>query len=137
VSGAVLETKGVSLSVHYCMVGEADRPVVRKIVEEVVKAAPGLKLTEGKLVHEVRPNMLWGKGRAVLWLLKRLQLRDRDVCPVCVGDDLTDEDMLAVAKKRGVAVVVSDPGRPTLADYIVKDCGEVALFLRAFLPGTD
>lgn len=137
VSGAVLETKGVSLSVHYCMVGEADRPVVRKIVEEVVEAAPGLKLTDGKLVHEVRPNMLWGKGSAVLWLLKRLQLRERDVCPVCVGDDITDEDMFAVAKKRGVAVVVSDPGRPTLADYMVKDCGEVALFLRAFLPGAD
>jgi trehalose 6-phosphate phosphatase len=134
--GVVMETKGVSLSVHYRMVAEADRPFVRGVVEEVVEAAPGLKLMEGKLVHEVRPDMLWGKGRAALWLLKRLQMGKRDVCPICVGDDLTDEEMFAVARNWGVTVVVGDPGRPTWADYLLRDCQEMANFLRASLPGT-
>jgi trehalose 6-phosphate phosphatase len=133
VGGAVMETKGVSLAVHYRMVAEADRPLVRRIVEEVVERAPGLKLTEGKLVHEVRPDMLWGKGRAVLWLLKRLQKGRSDACPVCVGDDLTDEDMFAVARNKGVAVVVGDPAPTTQAHYLLRGSGEVVDFLRALL----
>ena len=44
----------------------------------------------------------------IAWALGRA-----DLCPVCLGDDLTDEDMFAAADGWGVSVVVGDPGRNT------------------------
>ncbi len=38
----------------------------------------------------------------MLWLLERLGLKRADVCPLCLGDDLTDEDMFAAAAGWGL-----------------------------------
>jgi trehalose-phosphatase len=133
VKGAVVETKGVSVSVHYRLVSERERPLVDEIVAEVAESAPGIRLTSGKLIHELRPDVPWGKGRAMLWLLKRLRLERRDVCPICLGDDPSDEDMFAVAGHRGVSVVVGNPDRATQASYQLLDFDEAATFLRTFV----
>jgi trehalose-phosphatase len=134
IEGAIVETKGVSLSVHYRLVAESQRPLVQEVVAEVSNAAPGLKLTTGKMVHELMPELNWDKGRAMLWLLKRLRLRRGDVCPVCLGDDLTDEDMFAAAGNWGVSVVVGLPDPDTRAGWMLADWKEVAAFLREFIP---
>ncbi|OFW60075.1 MAG: trehalose-phosphatase [Actinobacteria bacterium RBG_16_64_13] len=133
IEGAVVETKGVSLSVHFRLVAENERPVVQKIVSEVVEAAPGLRVISGKLVEDLVPALGWDKGRAVLWLLKRLRLEKRDSCPVCLGDDSTDEDMFTAVRTWGVSVLVGDGDRDTRAHYVLKDCDEVASFLRALV----
>lgn len=131
VDGVVVETKGLSLSVHYRLVAEGERPLVKHTVAEVADGFPDLRLTGGKLVHELRPPGSWGKGRAMLWLLEQLELGRADVCPICLGDDLTDEDMFAAAEGWGLGVVVGDPGRPTRAHYRLHDCHEAATFLEA------
>jgi trehalose-phosphatase len=137
IDGVVVEAKGLSLAVHYRLVNEGERSLVEKAVAKVAEAFPALHLTRGKLVHELRPPGGWNKGRAMLWLLERLELERTDVCPICLGDDLTDEDMFAAAHDWGVSVLVGDPGRPTRADYRLHDCYEARPFLKALVSRDD
>ncbi|MBN1629112.1 MAG: trehalose-phosphatase [Thermoleophilia bacterium] len=133
IEGAVVQTKGVSLSVHYRLVSEDQRPAVRQIVTEVAKTLPGFRLTGGKLVHEFVPDSGWNKGQAVMWLLRRARLTAKDTCPLCLGDDRTDEDMFEAVRGWGVSLVVGRPPHDTRADYILADHEETAEFLRGFV----
>jgi trehalose 6-phosphate phosphatase len=130
--GAVVEAKETSLSVHYRLVAKQERPLVNQIVDEVVKSSPGLALAAGMSIHELRPQIPWGKGRAVAWLLEQLGLQRSGVCPVCLGDDITDEDMFFEARTGGIAILVGEPCRTTQAHYTLKDHNETAAFLKAF-----
>ena len=132
ITGVVVEAKGVSLAVHYRLVPESMWPQVSKAVEEVTEASPELRLTAGKLVHELMPAFRWDKGRAMMWLLKRLRLGRREVCPICLGDDLTDENMFVAAGDWGVTVAVGEPQADTHARWRLADWQEVAVFLEAF-----
>jgi trehalose 6-phosphate phosphatase len=133
IDGVLVETKGRSLSVHYRTVAQENRPFVAEVVREVAESVQGFKLTAGKMVHELRPAIPWDKGRAMLWLLGQLRLGRRDTCPVCIGDDLTDEDMFVAARNWGVTVVVGRPERATEADYMLHECESTAMFLKTFI----
>jgi trehalose-phosphatase len=133
IEGVIIEAKGRSLAVHYRKVAEAERSAVAGVVNDIAKSRSGLSLTSGKLVHELRPALPWNKGRAMLWLLAQLRMGRRNACPVCIGDDLTDEDMFAAARGWGVSVIVGHPDRPTLADYLLPDCVSTTSFLGAFV----
>ena len=129
IGGVTVEAKGLSLSVHYRLVAERERPMVRDAVALVGEAFPALRLTRGKMVYEMRPPGAWNKGLAMLWLLERLGLGRGDVCPICLGDDLTDEDMFVAIDGWGVSLVIGDPGRPTRAGYLLRDPDEATAFL--------
>ena len=46
---------------------------------------------------EIRPSIKWDKGSALKYLLSTLGLlNNRDVLPVYIGDDRTDEDAFQV-----------------------------------------
>jgi trehalose 6-phosphate phosphatase len=84
----------------------------------------------GKKVFEIRPDIDWHKGRAVLWILQRLGLERTGVVPVCIGDDITDEDAFRVLAGRGLCIAVRhDEMRQTAADYTLKDTKDVRRFL--------
>src|SRR5690606_2002095 len=74
IPGLRLDRKRFSLAVHVRQVAPEDRPRVAAAVDAVVAAAGGLRREDGKAVHEIRPDVEWDKGRAVLWLLERLGL---------------------------------------------------------------
>ncbi len=142
IEGALVEEKGLSLSVHYRLVPEARRQAVFRVVADVAERFPVLKVTEGKLVYEFRPPGDWNKGKALLWVMERLGLDRPGVSaterseqkpgfPIAMGDDVTDEDMFAVVEDWGVGVLVGDPGRPTSARYRVADHLEASRLLRA------
>mgnify|MGYP001608726104 FL=1 len=80
----------------------------------------------GKKVVEVRPPLAWDKGNAVLWLLakRRYALRGKDVLPVCVGDDATDEDVFQALKGKGITIVVGR-NKKSAARYYVESPSEV------------
>jgi trehalose-phosphatase len=144
VEGALVEEKGLSLSVHYRLVPEARHASVVRAVADVADSFPDLRVTEGKLVFELRPPGDWNKGTALNWLMEQLGLPRQPAgpgsavpagagLPIALGDDLTDEDMFAAIEGWGMGILVGDPGRPTLAGYRVRDHLEAARLLEAFV----
>jgi trehalose-phosphatase len=132
VEGALVEPKKSSVAVHYRLVDERDRPRISELVERVLVAHPEeVKVTPGKMVYEIQPKLEWDKGKAVMYLLRALELDRDDVLPLYVGDDITDEDAFRALTGRGIGVLVADPvdpqlaGRRTAAEFIVRDSEEV------------
>src|SRR2546430_12754635 len=134
--GALLEPKKRSVAAHFRLVPQEQRPRVKKIVDAILSEHPQeLKVTPGKMVFEIQPKLDWDKGKAVLYLLKALDLDRDDVVPVYLGDDITDEDAFRALAGRGIGIFVgsaNDPettGRTTAADYVLNTIGEVEQFL--------
>ena len=131
-AGVLLEDKGLTLSLHYRRIAdeeEAGRVVQR--VHALCGGLPGLRLTEGKKVVEVRPDVDWDKGRATLFLLDAL-LRGSAAAPVVfIGDDRTDEDAFRALGGRGEGVIVAEPPPAhTAAASYVRSPAEVAVLLQ-------
>jgi trehalose 6-phosphate phosphatase len=135
-AGVIIEEKGLSLSVHYRLAPPATVPAVEAAARSTHAEFPRLARTAGKMVIEFRPGEHWSKGHAVSWLVDRLGYGRDDVCPICMGDDITDEDAFRVIKGWGVSILVGAPGRPTLADYRLQDPDETAELL-GYLAGKD
>jgi trehalose 6-phosphate phosphatase len=128
--GALMEDKGLSLSIHYRMAPEREADV-REIVLEAVDGRPGLVVTEGKMVLEVRPRVEWDKGRAVLFLLEQMR-PPRDTPILYLGDDRTDEDAFCALGGRGEGVLVADaPPAESAASSYLRDPGEVGALFEA------
>ena len=83
----------------------------------------------GKKVFELRPNMDWDKGKAVLWLLDALGLDTAEVVPIYIGDDVTDRDAFDALRGRGLSLLVAEEPQATSADYRLYDVAEVRRFL--------
>jgi alpha,alpha-trehalase len=130
VRGARVERKRFAIATHYRNVADEDVPRVEAGVREVLSVHDRLRLSGGKKVFELRPDIEWDKGRAVLWLLEALALDGDDVLPFYLGDDVTDEDAFHALAGRGVGVLVGDPAYRTNADFKLADTSEVRLFLQ-------
>ena len=136
IEGALVEPKKSSVAAHYRLVSENERPRVGRVVEEILAEHPDeLKVTPGKMVYEIQPNIDWDKGKAVLYLLEALRLNREDVVPIYLGDDITDENAFEALKDRGIGILVGradDPevaGRTTSADFVLHTVKEVETFL--------
>jgi trehalose 6-phosphate phosphatase len=128
IEGVLLERKKFAIAVHYRLV--ARRQITRiKRAAETAAERHGLRQTTGKKVFELRPDMAWDKGKAVLWLLSALDLEAEDVVPLYVGDDDTDEDAFAALSGRGIGILVTNADRHTLAQYKLSDTQAVEQFL--------
>jgi trehalose 6-phosphate phosphatase len=140
IEGSSVEDNRFSVSVHWRNVAPTDRPAVEAIVDATLSEAPFagvLRKNSGKCVYELRPDVRWDKGEAVLYLLELLRRRETDfdeygdddgvaeeriagfaadewytgVLPVYVGDDVTDEDAFrAIAPFGAVSVLVCPSG---------------------------
>jgi trehalose 6-phosphate phosphatase len=108
VEGAIVENKGVTATVHHRLVADEAVPTVDNAVESLVAARDDVRLTTGKDVLELRPEVEWDKGEAVRQLTDELVPDDEEWLPVYVGDDTTDEAAFAVLLERGLAIKVGD-----------------------------
>jgi trehalose-phosphatase len=124
-----LERKRFTLAVHYRRARDADVPAVRDAVARAQARHPALRVTSGKKVLELQPDVDWDKGHAVLWLIETLGLQD--ALAVYIGDDVTDEDAFRALAHRGVGIAVQEAPQPTAAQYTLRDPDEV----RALLAG--
>jgi trehalose 6-phosphate phosphatase len=130
IEGVLIERKHVSVAIHVRLVNSKNVSRVEQVVERVAKEQPTLRITSGKKVYELQPNIDWHKGKAVAWLMQALKLEGPDVLPIYIGDDVTDEDAFVALKDTGVGILVSDQPRETAAEYVLRDTGEVEQFLR-------
>jgi len=129
IPGARVERKRFAIANHYRNVANADVRKVEAAVREVQSRHGRLRMSGGKKVYELRPDIDWDKGRAVLWLLEALGLDGDAVLPFYLGDDVTDEDAFRVLAERGIGVLVGTPSYGTHASYGLGDTAEVERFL--------
>ena len=129
IEGMLVEPKRFAVAVHFRLVDERELPRIEAIVDRVVTAHPGLRKAHSMKVFEVRPDLDWNKGRALLWILDALGLDRPDVTPLYIGDDVTDEDAFRALAGRGIGILVAEEPRDTAAEYSLRDPGEVREFL--------
>ncbi|UCD55726.1 MAG: trehalose-phosphatase [Candidatus Omnitrophota bacterium] len=134
IKGVILENKAYTLSLHYRLVNPDKVPALKKLFKNTIKGLlrqRKIKVTEGKKVLEVRPNTKWNKGKIVNWILKKA--KTRNVLPIYIGDDKTDEDAFKALGKRGISILVSKNRRKTFAQYRLNSPKEVIRFLYEFV----
>ncbi len=129
IDGAFVENKTYSLSVHYRLAAPESIAKIERIVDEQIKNFPNLQKHEGKKVFELRPNIDWNKGKAVLWMLQVLHLDNPEIFPIYIGDDRTDEDAFRSIKNKGLSILVSDIRQDSTADYALRNTKETGRFL--------
>lgn len=132
--GIILENKIYTLSVHYRLLRKSKVQGFKKSFFEIIKTLKktnSIKITEGKKVLEVRPDINWDKGKSVSWVLKRI--KPKNFLPVCIGDDRTDEDAFRALGKKGISILVSRIHRKTKAGYRLKSPKDTAKFLEFIL----
>jgi trehalose 6-phosphate phosphatase len=130
IPGELVDRKRFSVAAHYRNVDEKDVERVERIVNEVAARQRELRKIENKKVYELQPDVDWNKGRALIWLLESLGLDRKEVFPIYIGDDRTDEDAFGAIRQRGAGILVSEQPRLTAARYALKNPSEVERFLR-------
>lgn len=139
VPGVIIEDKGITLSVHYrLVVSESEATRVRTTVEEVCGGHDGVRITSGKKVLEVRPDMDWDKGRATRFLVHALNLAEMRQAPVLfIGDDRTDEDAFRELNGWGYGILVAEMPPPDTAATALLHTTEEVVELLAALAAPD
>jgi len=130
IKGALVEDKTLTLSLHYRLVKNRDLAKLKRIFQNIVKPylkTKKIRVTRGKEVFEVRPNVDWHKGKAVLWFMKKLG-QGKKLTPIYIGDDTTDEDAFKAIRKNGETIRVGKAAQ-TAAKHIINDVDEVYQFL--------
>ena len=134
VPGVIVEHKGLTLTVHFRQTPEPLASDVDAAVGEVAMPfveAGQLRLTRGKMVVEVRPDIPWDKGKAIEKIREGF---DDQPLPVYFGDDRTDEDgFKAVQDMGGIAVFVGDSRQGTVALHQLDSPNEVSETMRLLL----
>jgi trehalose 6-phosphate phosphatase len=132
IPGVVVEHKRFGVAVHY-------RNAARDRVGEVAAAVrtagqrTALRVTTGREVIELRPNIDWDKGKTLHWVLD--YIRDNEgagpLLPIYLGDDITDEDAFDAVGDDGIAILVrhgDDGDRATAARYALDNPDRVREF---------
>ena len=129
--GARLERKRYAVTAHFRNVDEDLVDDVRVAVASVAAGNPDLRMTGGKKVLELRPDIAWDKGRAIQWLLEWQGLDGPGALPIYIGDDETDEDGFRALGRRGIGIVVrgETDDRLTAARFALGDPEDVATLL--------
>ncbi len=124
---AVLENKGLTLTVHYRRVPRASLPSLRRLRDRLQVETSDLPVRwrAGHEVWDVLPQVPWNKGAASRYLMRRF----RRSFPIALGDDTTDEDLFAAVSGRGLSIRV---GRVSAskAEYYLGAQPQVTWFLR-------
>jgi trehalose-phosphatase len=135
IRGVQVEDKGLTISVHYRMVEESKSEEVTNTFERVIATARSLgkvRITSGTKVYEVRPAVEWDKGEAIALLIERFgkTKTKKELLPIYLGDDQTDEDGFKVIEKHdGISVFVGEETGNSAARYYLKSPAEVEQFL--------
>lgn len=127
--GVQIDRKRYAIAVHYRNAREKDISTVNDAVDQMLKRHPEHIRGEGKMVVEIKPDIDWHKGKAVLWIMEALEIHEnKNVIPVFIGDDVTDEDAFKAIKGKGIGILVENHGQPTAADYSLKNVYQVERF---------
>jgi alpha,alpha-trehalase len=131
IPGVRVEHKRFAVAVHY-------RQVAPEHIGEIVSAThklglrDGLRVTSGRMLVELRPDVDWDKGTTLAWIRDRIDAQGR-LLPIYIGDDLTDEDAFEAVKFDGIGLVVrhdEDSDRKTAAYFALQSPDQVCEFVQ-------
>jgi trehalose 6-phosphate phosphatase len=140
IAGVMVEHKRFGVAVHY---RNASRDRVGDVAAAVRGAGrrTGLRVTTGREVIELRPDVDWDKGKTLRWVLDYIRdnVHDNVHCndapgpllPIYLGDDITDEDAFDAVHDDGIAILVrhgDDGDRATAAGYALDNPDRVRDF---------
>ncbi len=133
-AGVIVEDKGLTLSIHYRLVEEAEVADLEAEFRRLIDGTgpdDNIRITSGKMVREIRPAVEWNKGSAVEMLVRSCEANTgNQPLAIFLGDDITDEDgFKAVDRLGGISVLVGRAGRETSARYYLESVDEVNSFL--------
>ena len=137
--GVQVEEKSLGLALHYRRAPQVPSDSLESALHDLVLDQPALRIVRGKMVLELRPAVPWNKGHAVQWLLDQPEFTGPDGRSIYIGDDLTDEDALAVVRDQGLGIVVrgENDERSTAARFALANPGEVMRFLERLATHVD
>lgn len=131
------ENKGVTGSIHYRNATNpaAARDLILQVVEPFVEQE-GLRLSQGRMVIEIRPPVDLSKGTALQEIVDEYGLKS----VLFMGDDVTDLDAMRVVtrlrsdgKVNGLSIGVVGPETPDAvrkeSDHVVQGVDGVSEFL--------
>lgn len=128
--GALLEDKGLGIGLHYREMDPAEVALFHGKFADWAKDLPSaLEIVHAKKMFEVRPKMAWNKGNAVWHVWQSVAPK---ALPICLGDDLTDEDGFRALSGQGINIYVGEE-RNSYAEYILASQNEVLIFLKQLL----
>jgi alpha,alpha-trehalase len=136
IPGTVVEHKRLAVAVHY---RNADPARVDQLLAAVRRfgRSEGLRLTTGRKVVELGPDIDWDKGRTVQWVLDEMaggNAAAPDTLPIYIGDDIADEDAFDAVRFDGLGIVVrhdeEDPDRPSSASFSLANPAAVVEFVQ-------
>ena len=135
--GVEVERKLFAIAVHYRNAPFGSVKEIRHRVKELTRLQPDFKTGSGKKIIEVKPSIQWNKGSAIEWILESLghSLKDEDVTPVYLGDDITDEDAFRTLSDDGIGILVGSHQRPSAANYRLEDVSQVSKFIHYLVKG--
>jgi len=133
IPGIIFEEKKFNIAIHYRHVSDNDFEIVKSKIEKTVSEYKSLRLMKGKMVFEILPNVDWGKGSAIRWIMKTNKVAWSKASVFYIGDDVTDEFAFRMIRTRGTAIVVSEKDNDSAAHFRVKDTAEVKQLLKKIL----
>jgi trehalose 6-phosphate phosphatase len=134
IPGVMVEHKRFGVAVHY---RNAERDRVGEVLAAVRAAGRGeaLRVTTGREVIELRPDLDWDKGKTLRWVIDHLHgAGPGSLTPVYLGDDITDEDAFDAVRtgaNDGVPILVrhnDDGDRATAAMFALDSPARAAEF---------
>src|SRR5271165_1654581 len=132
IAGVVVEHKRFGVAVHY---RNAERDRIGEVAAAVRRAGQraALRVTTGREVIELRPDIDWDKGKTLRWVIDHLlQAGSGPMVPIFLGDDITDEDAFDAVRHDGVPIVVrhnDDGDRATAALFALDSPTRVSEFI--------
>ncbi|MBI3333151.1 MAG: trehalose-phosphatase [Candidatus Omnitrophica bacterium] len=138
IRGAWVENKGLTLTVHYRSASAADAVLVKNGFYEALQpflVKRQVRVTTGKRIFEVRPPVRWNKGTMVHWLMARHRVTSnaKEILPIYIGDDETDEEAFEALLGHGITVVVGSYTLLSRARYRLESLAEVQRLLQRLL----
>ena len=130
IPGVRVEHKRFAVAVHYRQVA-GDRVGEVVAAAHTVGARDGLRVTGGRMLVELRPDIDWDKGTTLAWIRGRID-PSGSLLPIYIGDDLTDEDAFDAVRLDGIGIVVGhdeDGDRKTAARFTLRSPEQVREFI--------
>ena len=122
IRGAFIEDKEFTLSIHWRLVKKKYLNKLFLIIKNIIHNNSKIRLTIGKKVWEIRPNIAWDKGKAVELIYSKVN-KNNNLKIIYIGDDTTDEDAFSVLKKE-ITIKIGKSNK-SKAKYYLKKQSEI------------